>query len=113
MRKWSGWKRFPDPRKGELLIAPFGPGCYDIRRGSQPVTPGEGKNVVSRMTSLLPRPLGAGTRKNSKKRRYILEHLSEIEFRTLACADKRSAVEAQRKLKEEVRRRGDKYLYPR
>jgi hypothetical protein len=35
MNEWSEWHRFPDPRKGELLIAPFGPGCYELRHGTQ------------------------------------------------------------------------------
>ena len=28
---WSDWKSFPDPRKGEYLIAPFGSGVYQLR----------------------------------------------------------------------------------
>ena len=28
---WSDWKSFPDPRKGEYLIAPFGSGVYQFR----------------------------------------------------------------------------------
>jgi len=33
--QWSEWRRFPDPRKLEFLIAPFGPGCYELRDGEQ------------------------------------------------------------------------------
>ena len=25
--KWTDWKPFPDPTKGDFIIAPFGPGC--------------------------------------------------------------------------------------
>jgi hypothetical protein len=26
--KWTDWKPFPDPAKGDFIVAPFGPGCY-------------------------------------------------------------------------------------
>jgi len=29
--KWSRWRPFPDPTKGGFIIAPFGPGCYELR----------------------------------------------------------------------------------
>jgi len=25
------WRSFPDPRQGGILVAPFGPGCYELR----------------------------------------------------------------------------------
>ena len=28
---WSNWKSFPDPRKGDSLIAPLGSGVYQLR----------------------------------------------------------------------------------
>lgn len=28
---WSNWKSFPDPRKGDYLIAPLGSGVYQLR----------------------------------------------------------------------------------
>jgi hypothetical protein len=40
--EWSAWRRFPDPRKLELLTAPFGPGCYELRDGEQLVVFGMG-----------------------------------------------------------------------
>ena len=73
-REWSDWRRFPDPRKLELLIAPFGPGCYELRNGMQLVLFGKGNHVAERMASLLPPPYGCGTRNNQAKRKYVFEH---------------------------------------
>jgi hypothetical protein len=55
-RKWSKWRRFPDPRKFELLTAPFGPGCYEFRDGAQLVLYGMGSQVAIRMGSLCQLP---------------------------------------------------------
>jgi len=97
--KWSRWRPFPDPRKGELLMAPFGPGCYELRHGRRLLLFGKGNHVAHRMTSLLPHPLGCGTRKNERKRRYVLKHVAEIEYRTLACATSKDAGVSERVLK--------------
>jgi hypothetical protein len=96
---FSEWRKFPDPRQGELLIAPLGAGCYELRRSddSQLVLFGKGGHVASRMTSLLPMPWGSGTRNNAKKREYVWRHLGAIEYRTVACAteDDATAFEAR------------------
>lgn len=60
---------------------------------------GEGSFVAQRMTSLLPKPFGSGTRSNSRKRDYILKHLHDIEYRTYPCADKNEAKLHEKKLK--------------
>jgi len=96
---WSEWRQFPDPRKLELLTAPFGPGCYELRNGAQRVLYGRGAHVAERMTSLLPVPFGCGTRDNQQKRKYVLDHLGIIEYRTLACATPEEADEHERELK--------------
>ena len=54
------------------------------------------------MSSILPAPFGAGARKNCDKRRYVLNHLGEIEYRTMACmqcTDKQAAFMAERQLR--------------
>ena len=83
---FTDWRRFPDPRKGELLIAPFGAGCYELRRSDdgQLVLFGTAGHVALRMTSLLPEPAGAGHRNNKSKRDYVFAHLDIIEYRTIA-----------------------------
>jgi excinuclease UvrABC nuclease subunit len=105
---WSKWRRFPDPRKLEMLVAPFGPGCYELRDETGPILFGKGKNVASRMSSLLPKPLGAGTRNNSKKQIYVLRQLGTIEYRTLGCA-----TEGEAKLQEqEIKNKRNGYKFP-
>jgi hypothetical protein len=83
-QKWTQWRRFPDPRKLELLTAPFGPGCYELRDGAQLVLFGTSSHLAQRMTSLLPAPFGSGTRNNQNKRAYVLEHLDSIEIAYVA-----------------------------
>ena len=98
MNDWSEWHWFPDPRKGEWLIALFGPGCYELRHGTQLVLYGMGNHVALRMTSLLPAPLGCGTRHNRGKRRYVLDYLGSIDYRTMPCATRQEAKECEREL---------------
>jgi len=43
------------------------------------------------MTSILPRPLGSGTRNNDRKRDYVRRHLRDIEYRTRPCATRKEA----------------------
>lgn len=97
--RWSRWRLFPDPRRGEFLIAPIGPGVYELRLGEQAVLFGKSKNVAYRMTSLLPPGLGAGVRTNSNKRRYIAKHLGQIEYRCRPCGDLPEATACERAVK--------------
>jgi hypothetical protein len=106
--QWSSWELFPDPRKRGILIAPFGPGCYELRNGNQLVLFGRGKNTASRMGSLVPGPLGSGTRNNSAKKGYVLENIGIIEYRTLACSSPEEAVPEEGKLRKNKR----DYLFP-
>jgi hypothetical protein len=107
-REWSEWRRFPDPRQFGILVAPFGPGCYELRNGDQLVLYGKGRNVASRMTSLLPRELGCGTRNNRHKREYVFAHIGSIEYRTMACATSDEATNQER-----VMQSGESaYLFP-
>jgi hypothetical protein len=50
------------------------------------------------MCSLLPPPLGTGTRKNMQLREYVFEQLAEVEYRTLPCATKEEAEQVQNRL---------------
>jgi hypothetical protein len=105
---WSEWKLFPDPRYQERLNAPFGPGCYELRIGSQLLLYGSGAHCAARMTSLLPKPLGCGTRDNARKREDVLRYLGRVEYRTLACATPAEAKAEERKLQA----RKSEYLHP-
>ena len=90
---WSDWKSFPDPRKGEYLIAPFGSGVYQFRntKVDKYVLFGRSDNVAYRMSSLLPKPLGKGTRKNEDNRKYVLNNLNDIEYRTISFVEPNDA----------------------
>jgi hypothetical protein len=68
----------------EYVSAPMGPGIYELRRTDtkELVLRGMGRNCAYRMTSLLPKPLGQGTRTNDEKREYVLKYLGQIEYRT-------------------------------
>lgn len=101
MSEWTEWMPFPNPLKNGFLIAPFGPGVYDLRNKQTDdlVLFGIGENCAYRMSSLLPEPLGCGTRNNAKKREYVLEHLEHIEYRCLPCEDIGTAEEEERKLR--------------
>lgn len=109
MGDWSDWAPFPDPRQQQFLCAPIGPGVYELRRrdSGKWVLVGSGKNVAYRMTSLVPAPLGQGTRRNDQKRRYVLENLSELEYRCCPCATEADAQALETRRKSEVT-----YLYP-
>ena len=95
--EWTDWLKFPNPKKGEYLYAPLGSGVYQLRlKSGKLILFGKGKNLAYRMSSLLPAPLGAGTRNNEEKRNYVKEHLEEIEYRTLATnLEKASEIESE------------------
>lgn len=99
---WSEWKPFPNPEKLEYINAPIGLGVYQLKnkKTGEYVLFGNGKNIAHRMTSLLPKPLGQGTRKNEEKREYVLNNIHNIEYRTVACTNE---IEAK-KIEDELRK---------
>jgi len=109
MHDWSDWLLFPDPKNKGILIAPFGPGVYELRRvnTNKCVLRGRSKNCAYRMTSLLPPPLGQGTRNNEKKRKYVLDNLKLIEYRFCACTTEEESRELEARLHKE-----DPCLFP-
>ncbi len=100
MNSWTNWIAFPDPRNFGVLVAPYGPGVYDLRNKAtdELVLIGMGSNCANRMSSILPKPLGCGARKNSAKRQYVFEHLGDIEYRCLPCSDSQHAKQIERQL---------------
>lgn len=103
--KWSKWKRFPDPHKLEYLIAPLGFGVYQLKLKPNSdkkryLLFGRGKHLASRMSSLLPKPEGNGTRKNESKRKFVKEHLGQVFYRTIAFKTEEEMIKFERKLKQ-------------
>jgi hypothetical protein len=97
---WSEWRDFPDPRKQESIHAPFGAGCYELRRRSsgQLILFGSAGNCAYRMTSLLPAPHGCGHRSHIAKRSYVLSNIGDVEYRTCPFPDAENAKEHERLL---------------
>jgi hypothetical protein len=112
-RAWSEWRPFPDPTNGNRLrdlLAPAGPGVYELRRKStgELILVGESGHCAHRMRSLVPSPPGVGRRDNSEKRDYVLRHYADIEYRTLECESKSDALAAQNSLLRSDRT----YMFP-
>lgn len=108
MGEWTDWRPFPDPRRGELLVAPLGAGVYQLRRRDtlELILFGIGGHVTARMASLLPEPLGCRGRNNTAKRSYLLEHLPKVEYRTMPCSSRAEAAVVERSLPRHL------YRYP-
>ncbi|MCY4293119.1 MAG: hypothetical protein OXC72_15370 [Roseovarius sp.] len=107
---WSKWRPFPDPQSGGYLIAPFGPGVYELHNRDTDawVLFGSSKNVACRMSSLLPVPVGAGTRNNAPKRNYVFDHLCHIDYRTKPCTTSDEARKEEQRLKAHAHH----YIFP-
>lgn len=105
MEKWSRWRPFPDPRKQQFLNAPLGPGVYQVRHRGQThmVLYGSGGHCACRMSSLLPKPLGDGTRNNLQKRDYVLLNIDDLEYRCLACNMRSDARIVERRIRLECK----------
>ena len=99
--EWSEWLPFPDPRNRGILKAPYGPGLYQLKNvdSGEYILFGKGKNLAYRMSSILPAPLGQGTRNNKNKREYVLQNLKYIQYRTLGLSDSSSLKELELELR--------------
>lgn len=99
---WSEWRSFPDSGKGEYLYAPFGFGIYQLlnNRTKEYILFRSGNNLAYRMSSLLPEPLGCGTRKSTIKRDYVLGNLEDMIYRTVPFFDEISMKVYEREIKQ-------------
>lgn len=105
---WSEWRDFPDPRKLEYLYAPIGFGVYRLRNKETKdyILFGKSKHIARRMSSLLPAPLGSGTRTNEDKRKNVLDNLQSIEYQTIALTNSREITLCEKDVKE-----SNKYIF--
>jgi len=99
---WSEWRPFPNPTKKGILVSPFGSGLYQLRnkKTNEFVLFGIGGHLSVRMTSLLPKPYGVGTRRNEQKREYVWNNINEIEYRTIPTFTREESVEIEREIRK-------------
>ena len=83
----------PAPEQCRFIIAPEGPGVYQLRnrKTNEQVLFGIGKECRKRMKSLFPAPFGTGKRNNGEKRNYILQNWQHIDYRTCSTATREEA----------------------
>lgn len=98
---WSDWHIFPTP-KNSFFHVPFYAGVYQLRdvQTGEYILFGSSKHTAYRMSSLLPKPDGCGTRNNIKKQEYLRNHLDSIEYRTISFTTIDEAKSFENKLKK-------------
>jgi hypothetical protein len=91
--KWSEWKRYPRPGKGENIEAPITPGIYEVRfAGSGALHSFGAVDNVAQALSLLP------IASKSWFGRREPPHQPELEYRTCATASKADAKAAAERM---------------
>jgi hypothetical protein len=80
---WAAWKFFPDPRSGEYLDAPFGPGVFEVRdiETGEQVAFAPSRNVARSLATLMP-PSRSGLRALFPHRTRLMHPGHELEYRT-------------------------------
>lgn len=93
--------KFPAAEDLRSCLLPGCCGVYQLRHRStkQRILFGIANSLAERMRSLLPRPFGIGTRNNLAKREYVLQHIADVEFRTVKCASRAEAIAFENELK--------------
>ena len=101
MSEWSNWRSMPSPETCREIIAPKGPGVFQIRHKEteEYVFFGISIKCRERMHSLYPIPYGVFNRDNEKRMKYVFENWISLEYRTIATENRKEAVLIQRELK--------------
>jgi len=91
--KWSAWKRYPRPGKGENIEAPISPGIYEVRFAGSGALHSFGavENVAQALSQL------AGAQKSWFGRREQAR-LPELEYRTCATSSRADAKAAAERM---------------
>jgi hypothetical protein len=97
---WTEWLPFPSPENIRNIVAPNGPGVYELKNiaTGEYVLVGISVGVRRRMKSLMPAPYGVGRRNNHNKRDYVFDNYKDIVYRTIATADRLGAEDIERSL---------------
>lgn len=97
---WTKWLPFPSSENIRNIVAPNGPGVYELKNKvtGEYVLVGISVGVRRRMKSLMPAPYGVGRRDNHKKRKYVLDNYQDIVYRTIATANRLEAENIERSL---------------
>src|SRR5882757_1612440 len=91
--KWSDWKRYPSPAKGENIEAPISPGIYEVRfAGTGALHSFGAVDNVAQALSLLP------VASKSWFGRREPRALPELEYRTCATSTKADAKTAAERM---------------
>ena len=77
---WAAWKFFPDPRSGEHLDAPIGPGVFEVRdiETGEQIAFAPSRNVARTLATMMP-PSPSGLRALFSHR---TRPIHELEYRT-------------------------------
>jgi hypothetical protein len=82
---WADWKPFPDPRSGEYLNAPIGPGVFEVRhmQTGEQIAFAHSANVAHSLAKLL--PAQPGLRALFGRRNGLSHRSHELEYRTCSA----------------------------
>jgi len=88
--RWSDWRRFPRAHRGDNIVAPIGPGIYEIRTASTGALFrfGVTENIAQTLASLSPKPRASF---RSWFFRADRNAIPDLEYRTCATSTKAEA----------------------
>jgi len=97
IQSWSGWKRFPDIKSGDVVEAPAGPGVYEVRHTltGRGMAFGHARDVAKTIAELKADG-DAGLFARLFRRAPLAARLADLEFRTCAAASRADAKTAAR-----------------
>ncbi len=99
VQTWSSWKRFPDVESGDNVVAPIGPGVYEVRHSltGRLIAFGPAGNVAQALSEL---KLDGGISTFAKlfRKAPLVPRVSDLEYRTCAAASRAEAKTAAHRL---------------
>ena len=100
VQTWSGWKRFPDAKRGGDVAAPIGPGVYEVRHSltGRVIAFGHAANVAHALSELRLNG-GVGTfARLFRRRQPMTARIADLEYRTCAAGSRAEAKTAAQRL---------------